>query len=399
VSIALLIPQQVGCFSNHDRHEPAPATPPGETPIDATGPDAGSDVAHRDAQNDSDVAADVVLPDGANDGTEGACRPKLDLVVVIDDSGSMEEEQIHLAAQLPMMVRSLADPPDLDGNGVPDWPEVKDLHLGVLRTSVRAPPYTCDQAGDGQLQEVGNPFLEGCHLLYPRFFSYREGVDELEPLTSDFACVAQVGIGGCSLEQPLESVLKGFSGPGSSVTFLDGTMGGWRDSFNEGFLREDSVLGVIVLSDEDDCSYSSEEIVWRERQDDSLPTCLDPEDPLYPIERYVDGFREIRQGRLDRFVFALIGGVPEGLVTDPEDIDYDVLLADPRMGVRRDATDPLWQMGPACVGERGRAYPARRMVEVARELGSQATVASICQESFLPIMGTIARAVGNAGCE
>jgi hypothetical protein len=95
----------------------------------------------------------------------------------------------------------------------------------------------------------------------------------------------------------------------------------------------------------------------------------------------------------------VIAGIPERLVSDPSTIDYDAILADPFMRNRIDRGSRTGGLVPACEGRRGRAFPARRLVTLAQRFGEQATIGSICQESYTPIVGAIARLVGTRACE
>src|SRR5688500_11811274 len=45
-------------------------------------------------------------------------------LLMIDDSGSMQEEQDNLIEEIPQLVRDLTSPPDTAGNGEPDWAAV-----------------------------------------------------------------------------------------------------------------------------------------------------------------------------------------------------------------------------------------------------------------------------------
>ena len=61
-------------------------------------------------------------------------------------------------------------------------------------------------------------------------------------------CVAVLGTGGCEYEQPLEASLAALTRqaePGMP---------------NEGFLRNDSLLAIIYVTDEDDCSASNPQL-------------------------------------------------------------------------------------------------------------------------------------------
>ncbi len=96
--------------------------------------------------------------------------------------------------------------------------------------------------------------------------------------------------------------------------------------------------------------------------------------------------------------------MPTDLVRDPAAIDYDRILSDERM---RERVDPDMSEGarltPACEDEgTGSAEPARRIVEVARDLGGAATVQSICNESFTSaldgITSQLARVIRRRRC-
>ena len=53
-----------------------------------------------------------------------------------------------------------------------------------------------------------------------------------------FGCIAAVGSAGCGFEAPLEAVYRVLTTP----------------AINPGFLRDDALLVVILMTDEDDCS-------------------------------------------------------------------------------------------------------------------------------------------------
>src|SRR4051812_28839554 len=60
---------------------------------------------------------------------------KVDLLFMIDDSGSMKEEQKNIAVQLPHLVTILATG-DLDGDGKQDFQPVSSLQLGVVTSDM-----------------------------------------------------------------------------------------------------------------------------------------------------------------------------------------------------------------------------------------------------------------------
>jgi hypothetical protein len=76
----------------------------------------------------------------------------------------------------------------------------------------------------------------------------------LGDVSAAFACIAVIGDLGCGFEHQFRSVeaaLQRSSIPGDT---------------NEGFLRDDAVLGVIMLTDEDDCSVPPDSTLLDPRQ-------------------------------------------------------------------------------------------------------------------------------------
>lgn len=347
---------------------------------------------------DSAVDAPVdAAPDAPIDSGPRPCRvaAPVDLLLVIDDSGSMWEEQRNLAENLPRLVGDLLDPPDTDGDGRPDYRAARDVHMGVVTTSIDG-VRACGSVGeDGVLRTTPGPGLMGCAATYPSFLTFRPG-DDPTAATSDFSCIARVGTDGCGLERPLEAALKALLPSTSTLPIIGRAPHG--DLENSGFLRDDSLLAVIVVTDEDDCSTEDPTLFDGPPPDPrELPPCSRPDDPLYPISRYVEAFRSLRPTRPDLFAFAVVAGIPESLVSDPTNIDYDRILDHPRMVVR---IDPSRGFGlvEACRGRGGSALPARRLVSLAREFGDQATLGSVCAESFSPQVAAIAHLVGTRAC-
>ena len=159
-------------------------------------------------------------------------NPNLDILFVIDDSGSMQAEQVSLAANFEVLINTLET---LEG-GIPN------LHIGVVSTNMGAGASTCgggDRLGDnGRL--LSSPQVAGCSPPSGAYISNVEGERNYTgTLAETFSCIAQLGITGCGFEQPLAAMRKA----------LDGSNPG-----NAGFLRPDARLAIIFITDEDDCS-------------------------------------------------------------------------------------------------------------------------------------------------
>ncbi len=215
---------------------------------------------------------------------------KLDLLFVVDNSGSMLQTQEKLALAVHEIVEVLT------GSGAGGLP---DLHVGVVTTDLGAGSYSairyCDASGGdrGVLGKSGelnlastclnsgrylidaapldcNVVLEGGQCLsHDCDVSHCESLDgdqvdlileedeggcprcvNYEGAFIDVAeCFTQVGAQGCGFEQPLEAMMLALDDESTPE--------------NKGFLRPDSLLAVVIVTDEDDCSASEPDILFN----------------------------------------------------------------------------------------------------------------------------------------
>jgi hypothetical protein len=379
---------------------------------------------------------------------------KVDVLFVIDNSQSMAGEQAALSAQFPRLIQRLTR-----GERYPDDPApftpITDLHIGVVSTDMGIPGVefgSCSPIGgdDGRLQRTPKPGPgRTCETGYPPFLSYTEGVTDPAKLAEDFACVATLGTSGCGFEAQLEAPLKalwpttyrdadGNVAAPNPINFLAVTAAGTHgkgdvpqvQGGNLGFLRDDSLLMIVLVTDEDDCSVIMTEHLKPKSllppgssyaaEDTNLRCFYHPDFNYDVITRYYQGFRKLRPGHEERVVFTAITGVPVDLV-DPQalagvdfgnpsarDAFYERLLDDPRM---QQTVDPASNPGsgrgtltPACSrsvpGEQApsTAFPARRIATLAKAFGSNGMIQSICQDDFGPaidsFVGVMAKPLG-----
>jgi hypothetical protein len=155
---------------------------------------------------------------------------KMDILFVVDDSGSMAEEQSNLASNFPMFAQLLSNYTTPAGDHI-------DYRVAVTTTgrdmdyTISNGPLTIPTHEDGD----NGAFKNNCGLS-KRF---------LEPtdanMGSTLACRANVGTSGPGFEMPLL-----MSKWALSERIMDGT--------NAGFLRDDALLGIVYLTDENDAS-------------------------------------------------------------------------------------------------------------------------------------------------
>ena len=367
---------------------------------------------------------------------------KVDLLFMVDNSESMREEQAALRREFPALIRVLTTG-DRDNDGKQDFAPATDLHLAVVSSNLGLPDLgtlvpRCEGFGDdGKFNSMPGQGLSGCESTYPAFLSYRALVDAPAKIANDFACIATLGTDGCGYEHQLEATLKALwpsakANPATDPMFLTDENGfgglGQGDQANRGFIRSPeeglSVVAVVVVSDEDDCSAWTDEIfVPRDylpdgspyRSQDENQRCFLNKDKLYEPSRYVKYLRALRPGHEELVVFAGIVGVPPDLVdsnalskvdlkrADQRDAFYRGILADPRMQealvpssdgrmpatLRPSCGDPSALGQQAGVAGQGKAYPPIRIVNVAQGFGENGIVQSICQSDFTPAMQAI----------
>lgn len=359
-----------------------------------SGPDDGG-------AGDADANADAI-DDAQPDDSGPRCLQALpvDMLWVIDNSHSMEEEQRNLAHNFPALVEALTAPVDIDGDGDEDFPPVDDLRVGVVTTDMGTGEQSaigCDGSGDdGALVDAARgiqPECDGMTVGPPPWLIYNLG-DDVEAFSQRFACLAQLGTEGCGYEQHLDAVeaaLTTHAGPGGA---------------NEGFLRESSLVVIVIVTDEDDCSATGDALFASTSEADAelgLPgtRCAFNSDQLGSISSFIAALDPLRLDRAGGFAVAVIAGVPPELVSDPQAVDYDALLADERMQNRISETNPN-QIEPACtVTSVGSAAPARRLVEFVRDFapGDRGLVQSICSANLQPAMEAIADMVSRRLCD
>ncbi len=173
----------------------------------------------------------------------GMCMPvddsctQLDLLFVIDDSGSMSEE----LANLVLYADDLIDELDDYAGGTIDWrigvtTTGRDLTVTQELLPGFPPTVTNDMGPNGALVQP-----EGCGLVRPYLRRRDSGrIDKLQ-------CLLNVGTTGSSYEMPLLMMDRAVSD-----RVADGS--------NSGFFRAGAMLGVVVLTDENDCSFPEDDV-------------------------------------------------------------------------------------------------------------------------------------------
>ncbi len=230
---------------------------------DGTGPGSGADADDDDAPTDTDEAK-FDTPDGADgnstDTTSDGCN-KVDFLFVIDNSISMGDEQTNLAVSFPQFIDTIqADVVEdwrvmvIDTDPADKWDEdLAECHDG--KCDGEDPDENCGVITPQDLWTCGDlPDIDACDAVLGAGVDHdlsedrtacglNQGrwFDDAQPNADmAFTCAANL-YDGNSPELGMEGMLAAISpelvGPGGC---------------NEDFLRDDAVLVVTVITDEED---------------------------------------------------------------------------------------------------------------------------------------------------
>lgn len=334
----------------------------------------------------------------------------VDLLVVVDNSGSMIEEQKNLETNFKALINKLAGLP----GGLPN------LHIAVVSSDVGAGNTTitgnpaCNRPGGDQGKM--DPLTRGgtCGVMGGAGYLMSAGDNKnyTGDLATVFGCVANLGTTGCGYEHQLQSARLALT-----------------ENFhqaNAGFLRENALLAVLFLTDEDDCSAAYETDMFADTNNykdahssfrcnveghmcrgsriaigDSMAPILEckPSTPaegskLIGVQEFVDFFLGLKKDP-GKIVMAAISGWPDR----PDGFQYTVKKS-------RDATSgmtgpELFGVEPACVSAGGNAAPAVRMKSFIDSFGTNGSFHSICSNDFTPALERIGEIIAvklNPGC-
>lgn len=182
-----------------------------------------------DGTSSDDPKFDVGSAADLNQAEPDECT-KVDILFAIDNSGSMGDEQDNLIAAFPGFVA-----------GIQDALQFADsYHIGVVTSdSYDANEAGCRGVGDLVTQTGGS---DSSNAVCGPFTSGFRWFDNTEPdLASTFQCAAQVGTDGSGDEEQVHGVLR--------ATDAERNAPG---ACNDGFLREDALLVVVLITDEED---------------------------------------------------------------------------------------------------------------------------------------------------
>ncbi len=380
--------------------------------------------------------------DGDTDTDTDSGFDGVDMLVVVDNTISMAEEQEILATAFFPLVNSLVNP-------LPDWsyPSVDNVRIAVVTSDMGLSwgghPYTegdgwpepipCSPSGDNGVfqtyatgstvniehdvircdgsnaqcptgwtcsvtnsDEIGTCQAPGgdgtdqtCPDMKATWFETTESSPN-EDMAFAVACLADQGNWGCGMEQPLQSAAAALS-----------------RSDQKAFVREEALLAILIVSDEDDCSmedgpamFASDEIQDEDGMSMKHLACgLNP-GFLYDIQHYYTLFTGLKTAP-NSVVFAAIVGVSQVDVCQGTGDTLGDCLDHPDMGlyvVHKGSYPGYWCFENACTnGTVTEALPGLRYVRLAyEEFGKMSYISSICNDDWTPAMEDIAHLIATS---
>jgi hypothetical protein len=187
---------------------------------------------------------------GTAEGGGGMGCEKVDLLFVIDDSGSMSDNQDKLTQAFPGMAQTIDDTLVV-GQGI-------DYRIGVISSNILDDTACllgmCGPNFLGRLQHT-EARVSCSDVPAGRWIEGSEGPTSV---AEQFTCIASLnmaldlnGIPEGSSEQPLEA---------TRMALIDRVSD--QESYNQGFLRSDALLVMIIVTDEDDQSVWQTATSW-----------------------------------------------------------------------------------------------------------------------------------------
>lgn len=267
----------------------------------STAGSGGSAGSESEAGGDAGGEGPVVPPDQV-ELVRDKVPNKLDLLMMIDNSISMGDKQHLLADAMQHLVNRLVQPRCLDEQGVatgkqatpsgvcpagsqPEFLPFNDIHAAVVTSSLGShgaagAKDVCVSLEDddrGQLLGIIRPSLpswnqSGFLAWDPKQALSPVGIGDPAVFAAGLAQTVQAaGDHGCGYEASLEGWYRFLVDPeppaavvvpaGTSTSVVQGTSAEVLAQ-RAAFLRTDSVLGIVMLSDENDCSIQDTGYGW-----------------------------------------------------------------------------------------------------------------------------------------
>ncbi len=176
------------------------------------------------------------------------------------------------------------------------------------------------------------------------------------------------------------------------------------------FIRQDALLVVVVISDEDDCSiedgpalFGSDEVQGTVDKDKLAIACGENPDDLFSVKHIYEELIAVKTIPNSVFFVGVVGVPDEDDTCQGRGDALANCLEHPAMQLNPIADTSktgAYHYSDACVDSAGRgAKPGRRFVQLANEeFGSMSTIVSICGDDWSEAMENVARLIAAPLC-
>ena len=339
-----------------------------------------------------------------------ATNRNVDLLFLIDDSSSMRLSQDNLRRNFPVLMQQLENLP----GGLPN------IHVAVVSSDMGAGDGSlggCDSAGgkNGIFQYTARGTCAATGLAPgATYISNIAGSANYSGTLADvFTCIAALGESGCGFEHQFAAITRALGIDGRPVP-----------AENQGFLRPDALLAIVLITNEDDCSAVAGAPVFDTRSNTNIEAQLGPpanfrcnefghlcdgnpptrRAPNHDVNASVS-YHNCTSRDSPRFLLPVIdianrikslkgddGQIMVAAIAGPQE-PYVVRWKAPSTGDTScgAASCPWPQIAHSCVAADGSfADPAVRISELVGHFGATGRLQSICDDNFAPALGNIA---------
>jgi hypothetical protein len=225
---------------------------------------------------------------GSGSGGTGGTIPvakeanKVDLLLMIDNSISMADKQVVMVEALPNLLKAFTTPP-VGSDGQPIFAPVNDIHFGVITSSIGSHGGDICSESSAGFNPTQNDHAHLLGAVRTGLVSHQSqgflwwdplgangGESDSATLIANFQSHIQAaGEQGCGYEASLESWYRFLIDPEPPLTVSSNggitTLEGIDDTLlqqRKNFLRPDSLVIIVMLTDENDCSIADTGQNW-----------------------------------------------------------------------------------------------------------------------------------------
>jgi MYXO-CTERM domain-containing protein len=339
----------------------------------------------------------------------------LDVLFMVDNSSSMRLSQMNLASNFSNFIDPLKALP----GGLPN------IHIAVVSSDMGAGTGNitgCSTTGDNGVFHFAPTGTCTATTLQSgaTYISNVNGTANYTAadITTVFSCIAALGDTGCGFEHQFASVLRALGADGMPAP-----------TENQGFLRSDALLAIIMVTNEDDCSARAGTNLYDTTSSILLRSDLGPPSNFRCNEfgHVCDGQRPPREApnedvsasvmlnnctssecdgslvpvaefvaRLKALKAAPNSEIVVGAITGPA-TPYTVTWKNPSVADTscNAASCPWPQIAHSCTSADGSfADPSVRISDWVKAFGTNGITSSICDASFAPALQQIAMRIG-----